>query len=42
MIIPIQAVIDKAVASGKHWDDVIVKLEWVDIDEAIRGPLKQN
>lgn len=36
-ILPIQEIIDDAVAYGYHWDDAIIELDWIDIDEAIRG-----
>jgi hypothetical protein len=36
-VLSIQEVIDDAVEAGIHWDDAIVELEWIDIEEAIRG-----
>ena len=36
-ILSIQEVIDDAAECGIHWDDAIIELEWIDIEEAIRG-----
>ena len=36
-ILPIQEIIDDAGACGYHWDNAIIELDWIDIDEAIRG-----
>lgn len=34
-ICKIDAVVAAGVAHGKHWDDVIIELEWKDINESI-------
>ena len=33
----IDDVVNDAVALGVHWDDAVIELEWLDIEEAIRG-----
>ena len=36
-VLSIQDIIDDAKECGIHWDDAIIELEWIDIEEAIRG-----
>lgn len=36
-ILSIQEVIDDAVASGYHWDDAIIEMDWIDISQEIVG-----
>ena len=36
-ILPIQEIIDNAAEFGYHWDDAIVELAWINVEEAIRG-----
>ena len=36
-VLSIQDIIDDAEKFGFHWDDVIVELDWIDIDETIQG-----
>ena len=36
-MLKIQDIIDDAEKYNIHWDEAIVELEWIDIEEAIRG-----
>lgn len=36
-ILSIQEIIDDAARAGIHFDDAIIELDWIDIEEAIRG-----
>ena len=36
-ILSIDEIIKDAEEAGYHWDNAIIELEWIDIDEAIRG-----
>ena len=37
VMLKIQDIIDDAEKYNIHWDEAIVELEWIDIEEAIRG-----
>ena len=37
LIFPIQEIVDDAKKDGIHFDDAIVEMEWVDIEDGILG-----
>ena len=36
-VLSIDGIIKDAEKAGIHWDDAIIELGWIDIEEAIRG-----
>ncbi len=37
VVLSIDELIKDAEKAGVHWDDAIIELEWIGIEEAIRG-----